>query len=198
VDPTVVVLRATGGAAFSAGFDLAVLRELGERAHEGDPIGTAVAALRSCPAPVVVALQGYCWGVAVELVAACDVRIGAADLSVAVPSNRLGSLYRPAGIYAMVRRYGWPTAADLLVGGARLDAATALARGVVSAVVPPEGLEAETEAAARRIQEAPAGAARHKEFLRELEETEQPPPAGFWARWDAVRETDVRARQERL
>jgi enoyl-CoA hydratase/carnithine racemase len=196
--PTVVVLRAAGEAAFSAGFDLSVLRDRGAAAHDGDPIGTAVAALRACPAPVVAALQGFCWGAALELVTGCDVRVGADNLSVAVPANRLGSLYRPEGIESLTRRYGVQTASDLLVGGVRFDAETARARGVVSSVVPLARLEEATSAVARRIHEAPVAAARHKQFLRELDAAATPLPQEFWLRWNAVRAGDVDARQERL
>lgn len=191
-DPAVVVLRAAGDAAFSSGFDISVLREQGVSAHDGDPLGSAVAALRACPAPVVAALQGYCWGAALELAAACDVRVGAQNLSIAAPASKLGSMYRLEAITALASRFGWQTAADLLVAGVQFDADLALARGVVCSVVPTADLVEETRRIARRIHETAAAASLHKQFLVDLEAANPGPPEEFWERWHDVHSADIR------
>jgi len=186
----VVVLTGSGEKAFSAGFDLDVLRALGAAAHDGDPLGTAVAALSSCPVPTIAALHGYCWGAAVELVTACDIRIATGDSSIAIPANRLGSLYRPRGIDALARRFGPTVVSELIVIGTRYNARTALDRGVISAVV--ENPAGYLDSLAATL--APPAPGLHARFLREWVAAASNDREAVLARWEAVREASVAAR----
>jgi enoyl-CoA hydratase/carnithine racemase len=189
-DAHVVVLTGSGEKAFSAGFDLDVLRALGAAAHDGDPLGAAVAALLSCPVPTVAALHGYCWGAAVELVTACDIRIATGDTSIAIPSNRLGSLYRPRGIDALARRFGPTVVSELMIIGTRYKASTAVDRGLVSAVVEDPAGYCDTLAAAL----APPAPGQHARFLREWVAAASDDREAVLARWQAVREASMAAR----
>lgn len=186
----VVGLTASGDRAFSAGFDLDVLRELGPAAHAGDPLGTATSALRACPVPTVAALHGYCWGAAVELVTACDVRLGTADLSLKVPANRLGSVYRPAGIAGLARRYGPTTTVELLAFGMTFDATAAYERGVISAVVDDPVSHIDQLA----VGAVGPAAGQHAHFVREWMDTPEDERDAFLARWTAVRDAAVSQR----
>jgi enoyl-CoA hydratase/carnithine racemase len=71
----------------------------------------------------------------------------------------------------MIRASGPGVTAHFLLGGAPIDAAAALARGLVGQIVPKAGIEAEVAALARRIAEGPRAAARaYKAIIRGLAE----------------------------
>jgi enoyl-CoA hydratase/carnithine racemase len=189
-----VVLKSNLEAGFSAGFDLDVLRELGPRAHEGDPIGTAVRALVQCPVPTVAVLNGYCIGASVELVSACDLRIARSDLRLSVPANRLGAPYRPAGVDLLVSRFGWATASELLVFGMSFDAGAAVTRRLVSLVGDDAELNRHVEELSSRIAMSPAAAATQRMMLAEW--TAQPTvDAVVLNRWERIREDAIMSRR---
>jgi enoyl-CoA hydratase/carnithine racemase len=189
-DKALIVLRGAGDRAFSSGFDLGVLRELGPRAHDGDPLGAAVTALLASPVPTIAVLRGYCWGAAVELVAACDLRLGSASTSIAVPAGKMGAVYRPSGMDAVARRFGHQVAVDLFVFGMAFDATAALGRGLISAVLDEDGIDNAVQALVERVTSAPALAAAHKQFLREWNDGADE----LLARWQAVRDAAVATR----
>lgn len=190
-DCRLVVLRAAGERAFSAGFDLTVLRDLGPAAHDGDPLGVACAALAGAPVPTVAVLHGYCWGAAVELVASCDLRIAREDVTFFVPSHRLGSVYRPAGIDLVARRFGWTTAVELFLFGLTVSAPTAVSRGMLTYVGP--DLEPWLSSTVDRLREAGDSARTHKRILTEwLDRAEV--PAELMSNWERLRAESVRRR----
>jgi enoyl-CoA hydratase/carnithine racemase len=193
-DKALLVLRGAGDRAFSSGFDLGVLRELGPRAHDGDPLGTAGSAIADSPVPAVAVLQGYCWGAAVELVAACDLRIGGPTTSIAVPANKMGALYRPSGMDTVARRFGHQAAVDLFVFGMAFDATTALSRGLISAVVASCDLDEAVRSLADRITGNPELPKAHKQFLREHRDATEPLPE-LLARWQTVRDAGLATRE---
>jgi enoyl-CoA hydratase len=194
VDAPVVVLHGAGSRAFSAGFDLDVLREFGAAAHDGDPLGTAVDALMSCPVPVIAVLHGHTLGAAVELAAACDLRLAHQDLRLAVPANRVGSLYRPAGIALLARRFGWATASELFTFGQELDSDLAYARGIVAFVGTPVATQAQMEGIVADLGSTPGPAAAHARFLREWAASGGLTDASR-ARWEAARAAAVAGRR---
>ena len=188
-----IVLRSSLAAGFSAGFDLGVLREFGPSAHDGDPIGTAVSALVHSPVPTVAVLNGYCVGAAVELVAACDLRIARRDLRLLVPANRLGSPYRPAGVDLLARRFGWVTSVELLVFGTTLDADGALLCRFVAMTGEDADLSRYVDAVDERLSNSPIAAV-HRTMLADW--SERPPAdADFLDRWERARAEAVAARQ---
>jgi len=127
-----VVLQGDGGL-FSSGFDLGALDDH-ERARGIDPITAAAGALQGCPVPVVAAVDGFCIGGAVELVAACAIRVAATSTTFAVPAARLGLVY-PTGGLARLRAVLGRHAERVLAVGAPFLAADARAWGLVDDVV---------------------------------------------------------------
>ena len=86
--------------------------------------------------PIVAAVQGYCFTVAIELMLAADIVIAADDA-------RFGQIEVKRGIFAnhgatlrIVERAGWGNAMRYLLTGDEFDAATALRLGLVQEVVP--------------------------------------------------------------
>ncbi|KAK0410011.1 hypothetical protein QR680_004897 [Steinernema hermaphroditum] len=75
-----------------------------------DPFHNAVASIEKCTKPVIAAIHGDCVGKAIELVAACDVRVASADAMFAIRSGRLGQsfLAGPLAILPkVVRSHSW-------------------------------------------------------------------------------------------
>jgi enoyl-CoA hydratase len=104
-----------------------------------DALGDACAAVRGCPKPVAMAIQGHCFGGALELACACDFRVAAPGALLAMPEVRLGI---PSVIDAALieRHVGAGRARALILTGEPIAAEEALAWGLVNRIVPAEGL----------------------------------------------------------
>ena len=139
------------GRAFCAGLDL---KELGgeaapERSDGGTSQGTPaamlgeadmIAALRACPVPVLGAVNGFAITGGFELALACDLLIASSEARFADTHARVGIVPGWGLSQELPRRIGIGRAKELSFTGNFLDAAQALAWGLVNRVVPPEAL----------------------------------------------------------
>ncbi|MEZ4326001.1 MAG: crotonase/enoyl-CoA hydratase family protein [Polyangiales bacterium] len=154
------VLHAVGDH-FTAGLDLA---EVGPAVEAGaalfpdggvDPLGMR-GRVRS--KPLVMAVQGYCLTIGIELLLASDIRIAASD-------TRFGQIEINRGIFPfggatlrLPQVAGWGNAMRWLLTGDMFDAQEALRIGLVQEVVPPgEQLAAATRTAKTIAMRAPLG-----------------------------------------
>jgi enoyl-CoA hydratase/carnithine racemase len=127
-------------------------------------------AARAFPAPVIARLPGWCLGGGLEFAAACDFRIAAHDAKFAMPEVKVGI---PSVIHAALlpRLIGWGRARWLIMTAATIDAPTALAWGLVDAVAPEGGLDAEVEKVVEALLECGPEALRaQKALLKQWEE----------------------------
>ena len=149
-DPRVLVIAGAGGV-FASGADIAQLRERGAAdALEG--INTRVfARIRALPMPVVAAIDGYALGGGAELAYAADIRIGSPSLKIGSPETGLGIIAAAGATWRLPEIVGEARAAELLLTGRVLDAETALAWGLVSAIHPADELDAAAHALIDRI-----------------------------------------------
>ncbi len=90
-------------------------------------------AARAFPAPVIARMPGWCLGGGLEVAAACDFRVAAADAKFAMPEVRVGI---PSVIHAALlpRLIGWGRARWLVMTAATIDAPTALDWGLIDVV----------------------------------------------------------------
>lgn len=140
-DPAVraVVLTGAGDRAFCAGSDVGELDayptpwDFRNRDDYGDTI-------RSMRTPVVAAVNGFAFGGGLELALACDVRLAADSATFAAPEIKLGWIGGSGQSALLAHSIGPSNAAMMLLTGDPVDAAQALAWGLVSAVVPFEDL----------------------------------------------------------
>ena len=139
-----VVLTGAGGA-FTASGDVAGFLE--RSPEELSRLAWNVAAPERCPKPVVARLRGYTFGVGLELALACDFRVAAEDVELALPEVRLGMIPGSGGTQRLARLIGLGRAKDAIMRGRRIGAQEALALGLVTAVVAPD----ELDAAVRRL-----------------------------------------------
>jgi isohexenylglutaconyl-CoA hydratase len=146
----VVVLRGAGGH-FCAGADLkdmagARMRAMQRDDGEPDPIagvnaafGHLCAAYADTPLAVVALLEGTVMGGGFGLACVADVAIASDSATFRLPETSLGVV--PAQIAPfLVERLGYSQAKRLAVTGGRLDAAAALALGLVHEATTAEGL----------------------------------------------------------
>jgi 2-oxoglutaroyl-CoA hydrolase len=134
-----VVLTGAGGA-FTAGGDIPGFLE--KSPWEISKLAENVAAPERCSKPVVAKLQGYVFGVGLELALACDFRIAADDVQLALPEATIGMIPGSGGTQRLARLVGLGRAKDIVMRGRRVAAEEALALGLVTEVVPVPELDA--------------------------------------------------------
>ena len=127
-------------------------------------------AFRRFPTPVIARLPGWCLGGGLEVAMACDLRVAADDAQFGMPEVKVGI---PSVIHAalMPRLIGQARARWLLLTGESIDAATALAWGLVDRVVPLAQLDAAVLGLAQSLTAmGPAVLRQQKRLLREWED----------------------------
>jgi isohexenylglutaconyl-CoA hydratase len=144
-----LVISGAGGH-FCAGADFAGFLALMQTApgQAEDPIarynrgfGAMLERVAALPVPTIAVVSGVAMGGGCGLAAACDRVIAAEDATFAMPEVTLG--VAPAQIAPfVVRRAGPRRGRWLMLGGARLKGADALAEGLADVVVPSSGLSA--------------------------------------------------------
>jgi len=90
-----------------------------------------LAAIANCSKPIVAALHGTAMGGGLELALACDARIGASDLVVALPEVKLGIIPGAGGTQRLPRLVGSSKAIDLITSGRRVPTQEAFALGLL-------------------------------------------------------------------
>lgn len=141
--PRVLLLQGEGDA-FCAGADIEemsqLVRDAAALAANNRVVSAAQMALENLPLPTLAVIDGPCFGGGLGLAAACDFRIATPSSQFAVTPARLGLLYSLEDTHRLVRLVGDARARRLLLRAEKLDAATALAWGVVDTVVPAAAL----------------------------------------------------------
>jgi enoyl-CoA hydratase len=140
----VVVLTGAGEKAFAAGADIKYMRGLDVlEARRWAELGQACAALlETMPKPTIAAINGFALGGGCELALACDLRLASSRAQLAQPEIDLGVIPGWGGTQRLPRLVGLGFAKELVYTGRRVDAAEALARGLVNAVHEPGDLMA--------------------------------------------------------
>jgi enoyl-CoA hydratase/carnithine racemase len=142
----VVVVAATGKA-FCAGHDLKEMRahpSLGYYAHLFGQCGRVMMGLQKLPVPVIARVQGIATAAGCQLVAMCDLAVAASDARFAVSGVNLG-LFCSTPSVALSRNLSRKAAFEMLVTGEFIDAPTALDKGLINRIAPPDQLDAEVE-----------------------------------------------------
>ncbi|HXB80937.1 MAG TPA: enoyl-CoA hydratase [Bradyrhizobium sp.] len=127
-------------------------------------------AVRAFPSPVIARMPGWCLGGGLEVAAACDFRIAAHGAKFGMPEVRVGI---PSVIHAALlpRLIGWGRARWLVMTAENIDAATALAWGLIDVVAPEGGLDAAVEqTVASLLACGPEALRTQKALLRQWEE----------------------------
>lgn len=138
------VLVLTGaGKVFSAGADLEEARAGLATDGVWERLSGAIAAL---PCLTIAALNGTLAGGAMGMALACDLRLAPAGAKFFYPVMKLGFLPQPSDPGRMAALIGPARTKMILMAGQKIEAAEALAWGLIDRIVAPEALE-ETVAA---------------------------------------------------
>jgi enoyl-CoA hydratase len=109
--------------------------------------------------PVVLAAQGPCWGVGVELGASCDFRLAGERATFSLPEvENLAVIPGSGGVSRLTRLVGPHWAKWLAMAGQTVDARQALAMGLVHAVHADDELAPAAQAFALRLAGLPGEA----------------------------------------
>jgi 2-oxoglutaroyl-CoA hydrolase len=129
-DVRFVVLQGAAGN-FTAGGNIAGFLEAST--WEVSQLAHNVAAPERCSKPVIAKLQGYVFGVGMELALACDFRVAADDVQLALPEATIGMIPGSGGTQRLARLIGLGRAKDIVMRGRRVGADEALHLGLVTA-----------------------------------------------------------------
>lgn len=144
-----VVITGSGTRAFAAGADI---RELEPQTSASLAAGGQFRTwdrLAAVGLPLIAAVRGVALGGGCELAMVCDMIVAAEDASFGQPEIRIGVMPGAGGTQRLTRAIGKARAMELILTGRSLTAQEALARGLVTRVVPPEAtLDAALELAA--------------------------------------------------
>jgi 2-oxoglutaroyl-CoA hydrolase len=143
----VVVIR-SAGEHFSSGGDIAGFLEV-------DPVdftdlGHNVTAAARSPKPVIAAIDGYCFGVGLEIALSCDIRLATARSQFALPEIKLGMIPGSGGTQRLARLIGLSRAKYHVMTGTRISAAQAQDWGLAAEVCPDAAALDDTVAAVTR------------------------------------------------
>ncbi|HWW90200.1 MAG TPA: enoyl-CoA hydratase-related protein [Solirubrobacteraceae bacterium] len=158
---------------FSAGYDIGEIpdEEFEERAERlvAHPFTEAIDALEAFPYPTVAALPGHTIGGGLELALACDLRVALEGIKLGMPPAKLGLVYSHTGLRRFLDAIGATRTRELFLLGQYVDAATALAWGLVNRVASASELEASTLSLARELAgNAPLSQAGNKRVIAAL------------------------------
>lgn len=132
----VIILTATGERAFCSGADLKERREMGDdsRWAHNRAIHAFVQRLANMQVPVIAAINGLAFGGGLEITLACDFRIAADHVELAVPEVGIGVIPGAGGTQRLPRLIGPTKAKELIFTGRRINATSALEMGMLSQV----------------------------------------------------------------
>lgn len=139
-----LVIRSGKKSGFVAGADIGELAAISDAAgaESFSALGQKVfARLAALPMPTLAAISGACLGGGLELALACDYRLifDRPGTQLGLPEVELGLLPAWGGTQRLPRVIGLERALQMIVGGKRLDARTALAWGLADGIAVAEG-----------------------------------------------------------
>ena len=187
---------------FSAGYDIGEIPEedFEEQAERlvAHPFTRAIEALEAFPYPTLAALPGHTIGGGLELALACDLRVAQAGIKLGMPPAKLGLVYSHTGLRRFIDAIGVPRTRELFLLGNYVDAATALAWGLVNRVAAGEDLETVTlELAQELAANAPLSQTGNKRVIAALLHAQSTLPADVEAELIDLRRASFASRDLR-
>jgi len=114
--------------------------------------------LRDPDLVTIAAVQGHAIGAGFQLALACDLRVVADDVQLAMRETVLGLVPDLGGTAALVECVGYARALELCVSGRSMGATEALSCGLAQRVATVDGLDAATAETVQMVLAAPRGA----------------------------------------
>ncbi|MBK7721511.1 MAG: enoyl-CoA hydratase/isomerase family protein [Austwickia sp.] len=151
-----------GEKVFAAGADIKEMETMSytDMVDRAAALQNSFLAVSRIPKPTCAAITGYALGGGCELAMCADFRIAASDAKLGQPEILLGVIPGAGGTQRLARLVGPSKAKDLVFSGRFIDAAEALAIGLVDEVVEPDQVYAAARARMGRYVGAAAYALR--------------------------------------
>lgn len=162
-DTRVMVLTAAGKA-FCAGADFSIMAAMAgdkvpaeAKQHKAliARVGEWVLAIAKLEKPTICAINGTCVGVGISIAGLCDIRIASDKARFSAVWVRRGLAPDAGSTYILPRLIGLEKTYELMYSGDMIDAPTAQRIGLVSQVVPHDGLMNSAVALAVRLAKGP-------------------------------------------
>lgn len=156
----VAIITGAGNRSFSSGLDLKAAMSgegiLPSRAVRSEfetlqMVGQIYTMFETLPVPVIAAINGYCFGIGLELALACDIRLASDTAVFSLPEVQMGSIPDVGGTQRLTKIVGAGKAKELIFTGRRIDAVEALRIGLVEHVYPLDKLMEEARKLAQEI-----------------------------------------------
>src|ERR671938_1579106 len=147
----VVIVRGAGEKAFTAGGEIGGFMQT-------HPVPLSylhdnVAAPERFPGPVIAAVDGYCFGVGMEIALSCDFRVATSRAIFGLPEVGLGMIPGSGGTQRVARLVGLTRAKDMILRSRRLPADEAHQWGLITQGTKPEKLDEAADALASEMLE---------------------------------------------
>ena len=140
-----VVVLAAAGRGFSAGHDLKEMRghasDAAWQSRLFEDCNRLMVSLTRLPQPVIARVHGIATAAGCQLVSMCDLAIASDAATFALPGVNIGVFCTTPAV-GVARNVARKRVMEMLLTGKPIDAATALAWGLVNRVVPASGLDA--------------------------------------------------------
>ena len=150
-DVGLVAFTGAGDKAFVAGADISQLRHYDLHTGLAAEMQRTFDVVEAFPKPTVAAVNGFALGGGCELAMACDIRIASDNARFGLPETSLSVLPGAGGTQRLARLVGTGRAIEMILTGRFVDATEAHAIGLVTAVVPADGLAGELRRLADQI-----------------------------------------------
>ena len=147
----VVAVTGAGERAFVAGADITQLQHYTAQTGLDAEMQRLFDDVEAFAKPTIAAVNGFALGGGCELAMACDIRVAANTARFGLPETNLSVLPGAGGTQRLARLIGTGRAIELILTGRFLEADEARQAGLVTSVVTPERLLAETRTVADRI-----------------------------------------------
>ncbi|HZJ28512.1 MAG TPA: enoyl-CoA hydratase-related protein [Solirubrobacterales bacterium] len=136
---------------FKGGLDTEGVDISAEVRRGADVLHQAIIDLRRVPFPVIAAVNGPAAGAGFSLALACDLRIASENAVFACAYGRIGASPDGGLTWLLPRAVGTSRALELLLNDPNLDAAAALAEGLVTEVVAADELAGRAREKAEKL-----------------------------------------------
>jgi enoyl-CoA hydratase len=150
-DVGAIIVTGAGAQAFVSGADINDIKKRTRDDGLAAINSTLFSLVERCDKLTIAAVNGLALGGGCELAIACDLRVAADHAKFGQPELMLGIIPGAGGTQRLPRLVGLGRAKHLILTGEAVDAHTALAWGLVSAVVPAAELTAAVHALAERV-----------------------------------------------
>ena len=141
----VTILSGVGTKAFGAGSDIAEFPQVRTGARQAAAYSKhedkASESLQALPHPLLAKIHGPCYGGALNVALAADLRYASEDATFCVPPAKLGIGYPRSLMKLLVNAVGKTNAKELLFTAAVINAQEAKEMGLINRVVPKDELD---------------------------------------------------------